>query len=91
MRIAGSPTGLEMWRRAKHPSADRSQEVRIASWRRRRLEAAGFDGALAEVLAGDPRTDVHALLELVDRGCPPALAARILAPLDAVPQSEPSS
>jgi hypothetical protein len=26
--------------------------------------------------------DIHALLELVDRGCPPHLAARILAPLD---------
>jgi hypothetical protein len=26
--------------------------------------------------------DLHALLELVDRGCPPALAARILAPLE---------
>jgi hypothetical protein len=26
--------------------------------------------------------DVHALLELVDRGCPPVLAARIMAPLD---------
>jgi hypothetical protein len=26
--------------------------------------------------------DLHALLGLVDRGCPPDLAARILAPLD---------
>jgi len=43
---------------------------------------AGFDSDLAEVLARDLRTDVHALLELVDAGCPPALAARILAPLD---------
>jgi hypothetical protein len=33
-------------------------------------------------LARDPRTDLHALLELVDRGCRPELAARILAPLD---------
>jgi hypothetical protein len=26
--------------------------------------------------------DLHELIELVERGCPPALAARILAPLD---------
>lgn len=59
------------------------EQVGIVPWRRRRLERAGFDGALTEKLASDPRTDVHALLELVDRGCPPHLAARILAPLDA--------
>jgi hypothetical protein len=33
-------------------------------------------------LGRDNRIDVHALLELVDRGCPPHLAARILGPLD---------
>jgi hypothetical protein len=26
--------------------------------------------------------DLHALVKLVERGCPPPLAARILAPLD---------
>jgi hypothetical protein len=26
--------------------------------------------------------DLHALIELVERGCPPVLAARILAPLE---------
>jgi hypothetical protein len=26
--------------------------------------------------------DLHALIELIERGCPPGLAARILAPLD---------
>jgi len=56
--------------------------VAVVAWRRRRLERAGFDRGLAAALAGDARTDVHALLELVDRGCPPRLAARILAPLD---------
>jgi hypothetical protein len=54
----------------------------VSDWRRTRLERAGFDGALSRTLAKDRRTDVHALLELVDRGCPPVLAARILAPLD---------
>ena len=54
----------------------------MIAWRRGRLERAGFEPALAEALARDRRTDVHALLELVDRGCPPDLAARILAPLE---------
>ena len=38
---------------------------------------------LAAGLAADRRYDVHALIELVELGCPPDLAARILAPLDA--------
>jgi hypothetical protein len=53
----------------------------VIAWRSRRLQRAGFDPALANSLARDRRSDLHALLELVDRGCPPALAARILAPL----------
>jgi hypothetical protein len=32
-------------------------------------------------LAADPAYDLHGLLNLVDRGCPPRLATRILAPL----------
>ena len=54
----------------------------ILAWRRRQLVRAGFSDALAERLADDPAYDLHALIELVERGCPPALAVRILAPLD---------
>jgi hypothetical protein len=54
----------------------------VASWRRGRLRAAGFAPELADAVAHDCAMDLHALLGLVDRGCPPALAARILAPLD---------
>lgn len=54
----------------------------LVAWRAERLLAAGFARELAGGLAADARTDLHALLELVDRGCPPHLAARILAPLD---------
>lgn len=55
----------------------------VGEWRRRRLTAAGFDDVLAARLAdGDAGVDLHELLVLIDRGCPPALAARILAPLD---------
>lgn len=55
--------------------------VALADWRRRRLAAAGFDPRLAAQLALEPTVDLHELLVLLDRGCPPALAARILAPL----------
>lgn len=47
-----------------------------------RLRAAGFSTEDASRLAHDRRYDLHALLDLVDRGCRPDLAARILAPLD---------
>ena len=68
-----------MGRRVQHGSRDETAEV--LEWRRRILERAGFETALAVRLAGDRRVDLHDLLALVDRGCPPDLAARILAPL----------
>ncbi len=37
---------------------------------------------LALRLARDPRYDLHALIELVEHGCPPELALRILAPIE---------
>ena len=54
----------------------------VASWRRDQLVRAGFSLPDASRLARDPRYDLHSLLELVERGCPPDLAMRILAPLD---------
>ena len=54
----------------------------VVACRRRQLIETGFQPRLAARVAGDPQFDVHALIELVERGCPPALAARILAPLD---------
>lgn len=59
---------------------------RVTAWRRRHLERAGFAAPLADALARDAQTDIHALLELVDRGCTPELAARILAPVDYTPE-----
>jgi hypothetical protein len=55
----------------------------VVAWRRDRLAAAGFDARLAGTLARDRGVDLHALIELTERGCPPETAARILAPLDA--------
>jgi hypothetical protein len=71
-----------MSRRPPPPASVDADAIDLVAWRRGRLERAGFEPPLAAALAGDRRTDVHALLELVDRGCPPALAARILAPLE---------
>ena len=51
-------------------------------WRRDRLVDAGFPRGLATRLARDAGYDLHALIELVERGCRPDLAVRILAPLE---------
>ncbi len=53
----------------------------VRRWRRVVLRRAGFGEDLAWSLARDGRVDLHELLTLVDRGCPPELAARILKPL----------
>lgn len=50
------------------------------TWRRCRLLEAGFPEDLADAVAADPLFDLHVLLQLVDRGCPPDLAVRITAP-----------
>lgn len=54
----------------------------LVHWRREQLVDSGFAFPLAARLAKDSRYDLHALIELVERGCAPDLAARILAPLD---------
>ena len=54
----------------------------IATWRRHELVAAGLDLPLAARIAADAGYDLHALIELVERGCQPELADRILAPLE---------
>jgi hypothetical protein len=80
-----APTGVTL-----HPTPElgrclcRHPQVDVFTWRLCWLVDAGFDRGLAEHLAAAP-VDLHALLELVDRGCPPVLAARILAPFDEGP------
>jgi hypothetical protein len=54
----------------------------LVAWRAQRLRAAGFDSRLALDVARDDRFDLHAVLGLIDRGCPAELAVRILAPLE---------
>jgi len=92
--LTGEVAGKAGARRGHQPGMTRNQTdqarrclragapVDVLTWRRCRLLEAGFPEDLATRLAGMPRVDLHALLQLVDRGCPPHLAARILAPLD---------
>ena len=54
----------------------------VAFWRHDQLTRAGFVEREALRLARDSRFDLHALIELVERGCPPELAVRILAPVE---------
>ena len=65
--------------------ARRSVSPSPVAWRWSRLVDTGFPRGLAARLARDTRYDLHALIELVERGCPPSLATRILAPLDEAP------
>jgi len=62
-------------------SAEHSSDV--IEWRERQLSINGFSSELAARTAADERFDLHALIELTERGCPPSLAVRILAPLEA--------
>jgi hypothetical protein len=54
----------------------------VARWRREQLLASGFTPPLAACLSKDARYDLHALIELVERGCGAELALRIVAPFD---------
>ena len=54
----------------------------VIAWRRDQLARTGFPLPLASRVAHDQRFDLHALIELTERGCPPELATRILAPLE---------
>jgi hypothetical protein len=56
-------------------------DVEVNRWRREQLVFSGFSLPLAARVAGDPGYDLHRLIQLVEQGCPPELAVRILAPL----------
>lgn len=66
----------------RRPERSESERDGVAAWRRSQLERSGFSELLAAQAAFDDRYDLHELIELVDSGCPPELAIRILAPLE---------
>jgi hypothetical protein len=62
--------------------AKRQDLSTLARWRRAQLIQAGFPRTLAARVARDERYDVQELTELVASGCAPALAVRILEPIE---------
>ena len=58
------------------------RDVAVVTWRRKQLLDAGFSLQASEKLARECGVDLHALLDLLERGCPPRLAMRILASLE---------
>jgi hypothetical protein len=61
---------------------DSTAPDRVAAWRTELLTEAGLPEQLARRIGRNCAYDLHAVLELTDRGCPAELALRILAPLD---------
>lgn len=62
--------------------ATEREREEVSAWRRTQLLRSGFPQRLAARVAHDGRYDLHRLIELVEHGCPPGLALRILAPLE---------
>jgi hypothetical protein len=54
----------------------------VVRWRREQLVGSGLAPGLAARVAENTDYDLHALIELVERGCPSELAVRILAPVE---------
>jgi hypothetical protein len=62
--------------RTTDPDARGHEEVRVHNWRVSQLTRLGVPAALAEIDAD--RIDWHQVARLVQRGCPPRLALRIV-------------
>lgn len=52
--------------------------TQVRRWRFDRLVEVGYEEQAASQLASRRDVDLHAAIELVVRGCPPATAVRIL-------------
>ena len=57
---------------------DQTETERIERWRAEELERAGYEPRAAGRLAVRHDVDLHAAVELLERGCPADLALRIL-------------
>jgi hypothetical protein len=55
-----------------------TESERIQRWRAEELERAGYAEPDAAELAGRGDVDLHLAVELLERGCPPSTALRIL-------------
>ena len=50
----------------------------VFRWRFEELLRAGYDAGSALILAGHAEVDLHAARRLLERGCPPETATRII-------------
>ena len=55
-----------------------TEQERIERWRAEELERAGYTPGAAGQLAMSKEVDLHVAVELLERGCSPELALRIL-------------
>jgi hypothetical protein len=55
-----------------------SESDRVERWRAEALERVGYDAVSALELAARSDVDLHRAIALVEQGCPPELALRIL-------------
>jgi hypothetical protein len=54
------------------------EAITVVAWRCDELRRAGYGPEDALLLAITPHVDLHLATDLVARGCPPAVAARVL-------------
>jgi hypothetical protein len=57
---------------------EQTELERIEGWRRERLESVGFPPDAASALAQRHDIDLHKAASLLQRGCPPDVAVKIL-------------
>jgi len=66
-----------MAEKTETPLWSENEPAKVESWRLHILLEAGYPVPLAERIAGS-EVDLHAAVELLRRGCAPAVAAEIL-------------
>jgi hypothetical protein len=55
-----------------------TESERVERWRTDELLRVGYEYETAILMAADLEVDLHRAIDLVERGCPPGTAARIL-------------
>jgi hypothetical protein len=59
-------------------STDTEELIRVLVWRFKQLCRSGFELELATTIAARMDVDLHEAIDLVDQGCPPDVAGRIV-------------
>ena len=57
---------------------EETEIARVERWRTEALERVGYDLDSAALLAARHDVDLHRAIELVEQGCPPEMALKIL-------------